>query len=172
MIFGPYGILFVTLAVAAWTDWNRQRVGNGLLLAAAAAGIWLFRFRFVIPAFVMLLAAFMLFRLRLLGAGDGKLMAVIMGYLGWKHGLEAIFFGFFLGAVWELCHLRHSRILIARLNYFAAYLSRIIQKKQIEVYRAPSGEGKFPLAVFLAAGTYLYVAVSGLMTVIRPIGQL
>lgn len=164
MAFGPHGILLVTLAAAAWTDWRERKVANGLLLAASAAGVWLFRAGFLIPAAATLVLAFMLFRLRLLGAGDGKLMAVIMGYLGWEHGLEAILCSFFLGAVWGLCRLRHSGILEARLSYFTAYLSRMIQRKQTEVYEAAAGEGKLPLAVFLAAGVYLYMAAGFFLT--------
>lgn len=100
----------------------------------------------------------------MLGAGDGKLMALIAGYLGIDAGTEAIFAGMVIGAIWSLCRLRRSKKQRIRLLYLAAYFLRIIRTGKIENYcdlSSERGNHTLPLAVCMAAGTYLYLLVAG-----------
>ena len=158
------GLLCLVLAVAAWMDAWEKRVPNRWLLVGAAAGICCRGKEFFPPAGMVLLMTFLLFRLRMIGAGDGKLMAMMAGYLGMEAGMEAIFSGLLVGALWSLCRLWNSNCLKARLIYLSAYFMRMFQTGRMESYggdlrKDPSCT--IPLAVCMAAGTYLYLMVSG-----------
>ncbi len=149
---------------AAVTDLTKGKVYNGWLALGAAFGVCCVGVQFFLPAAVMLVPGFALFRLRMMGAGDGKLMAVIAGYLGLHTGLRAIGAGFLTGAVWSLCRLWHDRSLKARLWYFFAYFTRMFQEKSVLAYDELSesdGRHRIPFAVCLAAGVCLYLICSG-----------
>ena len=102
------------------------------------------------------------------GAGDGKLMAVMAGYLGLDSGLEAIFFGMAVGAIWSLCRLWHGKSLKTYFIYLAACFTQEFQTRGINecgegVIKSPMGT--IPLAPCMAAGTYLYLMVTGAMMI-------
>lgn len=118
---------------------------------------------FFLEAGIVLIPAFMLFRMRMMGAGDGKLMALIAGCLGFSDGIRAIWAGLCLGVLWSLCRIRQRESLRARLEFLFAYVMRMIQNQRIEVYEdlsGGSGKHRIPLAVCLAAGVYLFLAFS------------
>lgn len=98
----------------------------------------------------------------MMGAGDGKLMALIAGFLGFSRGIRAVWTGLCIGAVWSICRFWHDRSFRARLNYLFAYFVRMINYGTIEQYDDWSKNGtgnrhRIPLAVCLAAGVYLYL---------------
>lgn len=99
-----------------------------------------------------------------MGAGDGKLMAVMAGYLGMEAGIEAIGAGMAVGAIWSLCILARDRDQKRRLVYLFAYFRRMLQTGRMEAYGAwTEGEkgATIPLGACMAAGTYLYLLLSG-----------
>lgn len=101
----------------------------------------------------------MLFRCGLLGGGDGKLMALIAGYLGFYEGLTAIFLGLLIGTIWSLCAQSHKQSLTARLTQLLAYLRHIFLTGRTTIYYEPkSGDPQetIPLAACLAAGCAIY----------------
>lgn len=158
------GFLCIILAGAAWTDASRGQIPNWWLFAGTAAGIWYRGTDFLPAAAVVLCLTFLLFRLRMMGAGDGKLMAVIAGYLGAEAGMEAIFSGLLVGALWSLCRLWHDKGLKTRLINLSAYFMRMFQTRRVERYGGSllrGSSGTIPLAVCMAAGTYLYLMISG-----------
>ncbi len=105
---------------------------NGWLCAAAAVGLCLHGRQFAAAAGMVLIPSYLLFRTGLMGAGDGKMMAVIAGYLGLDRGLCAIGAGMAVGACWSLVRLWRERDLRATI----------------------------PLAACLACGTYGYLLLS------------
>lgn len=162
------GLLCLVLAGAAWTDIQEKKVRNWWLFVGAAGGIWCRGADFFPGALAVLLAAFFLFRLRVMGAGDGKLMAVMAGYLGLDAGLEAIFFGMTVGAIWALCRLWHGKNLKICLIRLAVCFTQEFQARRINecgdgVVKSPMGA--IPLAPCMAAGTYLYLMITGAMAV-------
>lgn len=157
-------MLFVFLVGAAITDLKRGKVYNSWLAFGAILGVCCLGRRFFWPAAVMMAFGFLLFRFRMMGAGDGKLMALIAGYLGLETGLRAIGMGFAVGAVWSLCRLWHDRSFQARLLYFLAYFTRMFQEKNVVAYDGLSGTDgrhRIPFAACLAAGVCLYLICSG-----------
>lgn len=148
------------LLVAGVSDVRYRKVYNGWLFMGMAAGVVLWGRDFLLPAGIVLVPVFFLFRLRLMGAGDAKLMALMAGYLGIDAGLAAIGAGLFIGAMWSLCRLLHDRDFRVRLTYLSAYFRRVFLTGMITAYEMPSredGREQVPLAACLAAGTYLYL---------------
>lgn len=160
-------LLCIFLFGAGWTDLCCGKVRNRWLAAGALTGIVCTGKEFFPAALAVLGVSFMLYHLRMMGAGDGKLMALISGYLGFDAGLRAIGMGMAVGAVWSLCRFWRNRGLRARLKHLSAYIGRVIQTRKITAYRVPgekmSGTERgayIPLAACMAAGTYLYLLVS------------
>lgn len=152
--------LCIMMLGAAWTDLRRRKVLNGWLLIWAAVGGWCRGWQFFMDAGVMLLFVFWLFRFRLMGAGDGKLMLLTAGYLGFWEGLAAIWTGLFLGAVWSVWRFFKGGGFRARFSYLFAYFMRIAGGQGITAYEdfsEPDGRHRIPLAACLAAGVYLYL---------------
>ncbi|MDD3253395.1 MAG: A24 family peptidase [Lachnospiraceae bacterium] len=155
------GLLCVILAGAGWTDLRFGKVSNRWLLLGALAGVCCRGPDFGWSALALLIPAFVLFRFRMMGAGDGKLMGVIAGYLGVEAGVQAVAAGLAVGAIWSLCRLWCSQGFRARFWYLSAYFMRFFRKKKIEAYdtfAGPDQENRIPLAACLAVGGYLYLA--------------
>ena len=75
-------ILCAGVMVCAWTDLKYGKVRNYWLWLLTVAGVLHRGSAFFFGAVLFLAAGMCLFRFRVMGAGDGKLMAVIGGYLG------------------------------------------------------------------------------------------
>lgn len=145
------------------SDVRYRRVDNGWLFMGMTAGVVFWGKDFLLPAGAVLVPVFFLFCLRLMGAGDAKLMALMAGYLGIDAGLAAIGAGLVIGAAWSLCRLWHDRDLRIRLTYLSAYIRRVFLTGMITAYEMPSredGREQVPLAACLAIGTYLYLFFS------------
>ena len=86
--------MFLTagLCFCAWTDQKWSRVSNEALMLLAFVGVMEWGMGFITGALPFLLFGMLLFRFRVMGAGDGKLMAVIGGYLGIQSGFYAVGF--------------------------------------------------------------------------------
>lgn len=153
-------ILCLLLPFCALTDIKSRRVKNGWLLLGSLAGLLLRGTDFLAAAAAMLVPAFVLFRLGLLGGGDGKLMAVITGCLGFYEGLTAIGLGLLAGIIWSLCFQKHKLSLWARLKHLLAYLRHIFITGNTAAYYQPEYYGTektLPLALWLAAGVLVFL---------------
>ncbi len=172
IIFARRGLLLVILLASAITDVRRHRIPNGWILAGLLAGLALavmeaepgraglaaggYLFRIIICVSVL----FPLFVLRMAGAGDIKLMAVMAGFLGWESGLKAIAYGCVAGACLALIKLLLQKNLWQRLNYLVAYLRRLFLTKEIVPYYRAERDGYgvvLPFAFCLLAGYVGYL---------------
>ncbi len=119
---------------------------------------------YLLRVFLCAAVLFPLFVLRMIGAGDIKLMAVMTGFLGWGNGLRAIFYGCVAGAILALAKLLRQRILLQRLNYLFAYIRRLILTKEIVPYYRIERDGYgvvIPFAFCLFAGYVGYLLWGG-----------
>lgn len=158
-----YLVLCAGLAVCAWTDFKFGKVQNGCLLFLAFAGALHKGVDFFAPALIFLTVGMCLFRFRVMGAGDGKLMAVIGGYLGLTDGFYAIALGFFTGAVWSLWKMKRYGIAMERFHYLQEYAKTTIQTGVIRPYdslQQPKAWHHLPFAVCLAAGVMGYLLLA------------
>lgn len=160
MITVTLALLCILLFGGAWTDFKYRQVKNGWLLWGIVAGVWLQGMAFFTAAAAALILVFLLFRLGLMGAGDGKMIVCIAGYLGLHNGFMAVGFGMAVGTVWSLGIFLHHRSLMTRLKYLYAWFRQRFLTKTWIAYIPPAGEhgeGTIPLAACLAVGTYLYL---------------
>lgn len=109
----------------------------------------------------MLLAVILLFplyRWGMTGAGDIKIMALLVGWLGLKGGLAAGAAGLILGAVLALGKmLRHGSV-IQRFLYLTAYIRQTFQEKKIGEYYNEGRDGftcVIPLGACFVVGALL-----------------
>ena len=103
---------------------------------------------------------FPLYMLRMVGAGDIKLMTVMAGFLGWGSGLKAIVYGCVAGAFLALVKLLFQRNLRQRLNYLLAYFRRLFLTKEIVPYYRAERDGygvviPFAFCLFVGYAGYL-----------------
>ena len=109
-------ILCAGVMACAWTDLKYGKVRNYWLWLLTVAGVLHRGSAFFFGAVLFLAAGMCLFRFRVMGAGDGKLMAVIGGYLGPLPGFYAIALGFLTGAVWSLWRMKRYGVAAERFN--------------------------------------------------------
>lgn len=155
------GILCGFLLGAAWTDLVWGKVYNLWLCLAALVGLALCGLDFLTGALAMMIPAFLLFRFRLMGAGDGKIMAIIVGYLGTDEGIWAIGAGLCAGAVWSLWRLYCDGSFAVRFHHLFAYAMRMLMERRILAYdewSAVDVRHRIPLASCIAVGVCLYLA--------------
>lgn len=156
-------MLFIILIGVGWSDFCYGKIPNAWIFIGAMLGILWNGTGYLGPAGMVLLVSFVGYRLRIVGAGDGKLMSLIAGYLGMHAGLIAIGAGLFIGGLWSLGILLYHRNLRIRLNYLSAYLWRVFLTKTIISYGNASGtetHSTIPLGTCLSAGTVLFLLYS------------
>lgn len=156
-------ILCIGMAVCAWTDLKYGKVWNWWLLFLTAIGVLQKGPAFFSGAALFLAAGMCLFRFRVMGAGDGKLMAVIGGYLGLLAGFYAVALGFLAGAVWSLWRMKRYGIAAERLRYLKHYVETVMSSRMIQPYDSldqPQAVHHIPFAVCLAAGVLGYLLLS------------
>lgn len=160
------GVLIGLLLAAAWTDWRTGRIPNQLVLGGAvlgmaynmlappnmdgilAAGLWALS-----GAACGLALMLPFYLLRVMGAGDVKLMAMIGAFLGMPGTLWAVLSTFLAGGALSLAYLAWKGKLQQALND----LGRIAGG-------APAGQGgasagTLPYGIAIAGGTIGYLVL-------------
>lgn len=125
----------------------------GAAVGAAAGG-----FRFIGLAAAVVIIFFPLYLCRMIGAGDIKVMALIVGFLGPFQGADVLAVSFCIGAAVSLFKLLCRGILQQRLIYFMVYIRHLFQTKQITAYFKPERDGydvTIPFVACLFFGTII-----------------
>lgn len=154
--------LVTGLCVCAWTDLKWNRVPNEALVLLVLVGALERGTGFLTAALPFLLFGMCLFRFRAMGAGDGKLMAVIGGYLGIQGGFYAVALGFLVGVVWSLWRFRRPGLAAERFCYLRGYVRAVVQGRRLRPYdslECAKVPHHIPFAVCLAAGVLIYVVL-------------
>ncbi|WP_302326817.1 A24 family peptidase [Enterocloster lavalensis] len=171
-------IFMIYLAVCAGWDGKTRRIPNWLTVVGLAGGVVMAGMQGIWEATGMYgaaMAAFgravtavaagmCLYRFRVIGAGDVKLAAVIVAWLGFAQGDAGIFAGLCLGAVWSFGRLVRRGILWKRFSYLAGYVRDYLTTGKIAAYynRERDGdEAAIPLGVCLAVGTVVVMFFAG-----------
>ena len=161
------GLLLVVLLGGAWYDIREHRIPNWWCICALIGG-FILTWSWALPGenlWQLLLYGgriltvtalwFPLFWLRMIGAGDIKLMALMAGYLGFRAGARAVLYGFFIGAVLAFLKMLVCRNLHQRLRYCFAYFRRLFLTGERMPYYEASRDGRtvvIPLGFCLMAG--------------------
>lgn len=138
-------ILISIVSIAACMDLIREKIDNRFLAvcwvlaagyqagSAGFKGIGIFLAGSIIPILVL----YILFRFRMLGAGDIKLFSVIGGIVGPVVILKCIVLSFLFGAVLSLAFVLVCGNLVERLLYFANYINHVMAMKKAMPYYLP-----------------------------------
>ncbi len=123
--------------------------------AALAAAAW-----FLVRLVSAGLLGFPFFLLRMTGAGDVKMMSVVVAALGFGRGAASVGIGLCLGAVLALGKmLRHGSI-SRRFFYLCAYVRRVFQSRKPEAYYLSQRDGTecvIPLGACLWIGALIVI---------------
>ena len=138
------GVALPAMLMDLWTE----RVSNWWLLFSAVSCLLLRGvmegtpgiFRGLQGMLLPVLILFPLFLLRMMGAGDIKLLGVLGILLGRERILVCIWGAFLSGALLSLLLMLKRRIFMERMRYFVNYLQESIGGKQRIPYRQ---EGKY-----------------------------
>jgi peptidase A24A, prepilin type IV len=153
--------LFTALMLggAAYTDVRYKKVYNIWLLFWFLAGICICGIKFLPPVLLTSAALFIFHVLRMIGAGDIKLISLMFAYLGFKNGCIVVAAGMTLGAVYAFYKLYTSGILFERLLYFWKYTINTLKNNSVTKYydcKKDSPNLVMPLSPFLLAGFLMW----------------
>lgn len=157
--------LFATAAIAAWTDWTRWRIPNGLIAASASAALMIAAFYpdsislkdAMQGGLTGLLLLLPLYLLRGMGAGDVKLMAVLGLHAGLHAVVQIAFLSCLVGGVWSALRLLqrspgvfacHAWLL--RAAPYRRLTERLSAKQKTEPLMWQGSRGSIPYGVVIA----------------------
>ncbi len=134
--------LLVLLFLAAVSDIRTSRISNRLVLAGLGMGI-LFRlweegpigvFTFFIHVTVPIIVLFILFLMRVLGAGDIKLFSVISGICGFREWIGCVAAAFIIGAILAVVRMIYQRNFSMRILCLGIYIRTILTERSFFPY--------------------------------------
>ena len=161
-------MFLIFLTVAGIWDGARKRIPNKVLLFGLLCGgadaiflgnvsLWyLSLFGAAARFFCMILLTWPLFCLRLFGAGDLKLAAVIVACLGWRVGGAGLVLGAMLGGVWAFFRLARRRLFARRFAYLASYIRVFLSSGKCSPYYKRGRDGEeavIPFGLCLCLGS-------------------
>jgi prepilin peptidase CpaA len=170
-------LLFVLLVVAAVIDCRTFRIPNWLTLAGALAGLLsstintgrpLDGFLWALAGMgVGLLIMLPFYALRVMGAGDVKLIAAIGAFLGFPAILYAVLFTFVTGGIAALAFAVFGKLTRRMANNLGAIawsvtLAAITGTSPAASIKQVESVGKLPYAVSIGIGTTAYIVAKQL----------
>ena len=158
------------LSAAAWHDFKRFRIPNSITVPGILLGIALnavlpsgLGFTTALQGFALgLFGLLPLYLLRVWGAGDVKLMAVVGAFLGpiglWGSLLVSLVIGGVV-ALFVAWHRRSGRLLLQNLRWMFYEMCTHAQLRTVRAIEAPAkSAGKIPYAIPILLGTTAYLA--------------
>lgn len=174
-------ILLTLLFIAAWQDFRSYRISNTLVFLGASLGILLNVF-LPLPAGIGILESLMgwsvglllllpLYLLRLMGAGDVKLMAMVGAFVGTNDIFAVFLYTLIAGGVLALVVSLQRGVLRKLMDnltlMFLPALSANKSKSLNDNFLVPEEEtpdsvGKLPYGIAIAVGTVTFLAINHL----------
>lgn len=136
------------LSVAVVMDIQSFRISNRLIISGFISGLFLQVLEagvkglgvFILNVSIPIILFYLLFLIRVLGAGDIKLFSMIGGIWGFHLLIVTIVVSFLVGAGISLCKLLYHRNLISRLWVFKEYICQIMLAGRLLKYPKKSQE--------------------------------
>lgn len=176
-------VLFMLLVLASVSDYRSYKIPN---LLTAGGIIFALIYNTVVPfyrdhgflwALGGMMVGFLLFlpcyALRMMGAGDVKLMAMVGAFLGVTDALHATLYSFIAGGVGALIFAVYRNSL-ARMLVNVKGVAQMMMMSAVGGFKpdlqiAPGKSvGKLPYGICISAGTIVYVVAKQLGYVLRP----
>lgn len=155
-------VIIVILVVAVVFDIKSYRIPNLLIVGGLCLGVcnsvylnaWQGAWECMIGISIPIWALFILYRLRMLGAGDVKLFAMIGGWIG--HAvISVMIYSFLAGGILAAIHMLCHRNLVSRMRYFRKYIQTCLRTRQIIPYKSGFEEGNTDNTIHFSAAIML-----------------
>ena len=165
-------VLVALLLIASFSDYRTYKIPNWLtaggitfaLIYSTAVPFYqdhgfLWALGGLLIGFLIMLPCY---AIRIMGAGDVKLMAMVGAFLGLTDTLHAIVYSFIAGGVAALLFSLHKKALVRMLvniKHFAQMMivSAVGSFKPDVQIAASQSVGKLPYGICISAGTIVYV---------------
>lgn len=180
MYFLTMGVLFLLLLVASWQDYCGYSIRNALILSGALLGVSLNTFLPIgigildslAGCAIGLLLLLPFYVLRMMGAGDVKLMAVVGAFVGSNDILGAFLSTLIAGGVLALIVALHKGMLRRLLNNLTRISmqmlwidkSRSLQDSSSASEATADSIEKLPYAIAIAIGTITFLTINHRVT--------
>ena len=158
----PSTVFVGVMLAAAATDLRSHRIPNRLVIAGLALGLvtrgllgWSALGSGIVAAVAALALGMMLFSLGAMGAGDGKLMAVVGAFMGIENGILALMSAAIVGGVLSMVLAARRGILLPVLlntRELGIWLLTFGRKGERVKLDSP-GAVAFPFGVAIAIGS-------------------
>ncbi len=160
-----YVVLFSGLLLACWQDIRYRRISKTLTIPIMICGLllalpdgWLALQGRFIAVLLPFLLGLPLFALRILGAGDIKLLMALGALMGREWLLHCLLYTVFWGGILALLLMLKRGILLNRLSYFFSYCYKTLLLCRFTPYQAwdddtKQGKQFFPFALAIALGS-------------------
>lgn len=171
------GILLILLVIASISDYRTYKVPNWLTVSGMVFGL---TYNTVVPFSIQLgfwwalgglLLGFLImlpcYALRIMGAGDVKLMAMVGAFLGVTDTWHAVIFSFIIGGVAALVFSIYRKALVQMLGN-VKNITQMMMMSAIGGFRpdmqveAGKSVGKLPYGICISIGTVAYVVAKQL----------
>ena len=139
-------VLLIFLAAAALCDAVSRRIPNHLVLTALFPGGFFLGPPFLLRLLAVTILFYPLFRFRLTGAGDVKLLATVAAWSGTDRFLLFLFFSFLTASV------PAALLMARRMLFMPAECGGAAEKQQ------PAGSIRIPMGPFFLAGWIVTVS--------------
>jgi prepilin peptidase CpaA len=168
------GLLFSLLTAAAWIDWRTHRIPNALTVAGLLIGLAcgllfpIHRGYGFVPALIGLLFGFAatlpLYAMRVMGAGDVKLIAMVGAFVGWPEMLSVLASIFIAGGAMALLYATYHRLWpqlkeSLRANMYMLVATALTGQRPQIVAGTSDTVNKFPYGASIAIGTVGYLVL-------------
>lgn len=160
------GLLITLLLASVWIDVKQRKIPNQLVSGGlvTALGVQMFipggTLQWLLGLLVGLVLLFPLYRLRVMGAGDVKLMAMVGAFIGPAAAAGAVLTtlvaGGVLGVAWAFWTKNAGRLL-TNLSWIFRNLpvGPGADTSRVRAVMALASVGNLPYAVAIAAGTFI-----------------
>ena len=155
------------LIIAIYSDYTSYKVKNFIIWTGLCFG-FIFQFlsndldgifEWVLGSLLPICLFWVLFRYRMLGAGDIKLFSVIGGLYGPRAIINIIVLAFLAGGIFSIIRLIRVRNFKSRLQYLAVFILKQCKKKEIEKYYIKERDGTemvIPFTIAIGIGFFIY----------------
>ena len=168
----PYGVMVITLLVAAVTDFRTGKIYNWLTYPAVAVGLVGHTLlgglgggdystlglggslAGLAVGFVPMLLAWMAGGI---GGGDAKLMAAVGALGGWQFALSAMFFGFAVAAVMALAVMIRHKLVKRTMGRIWRFMSLVVVRARPADPAGPESR-KIAFGIALCIGSAIALA--------------
>jgi len=160
-----YGTALILACLSAYFDWTKNKIPNWLTMPSMLIGLSgnfiFFGISGLKNSFLGLLLGFLLFLLfavRMIGAGDVKLYMALGALLGPKINLQIIIDSILVGGVFGIVLIWIHKNGRERFQRLWLYLQRIFLTRNLEAYEIGEKEGHFCFGVCISLATLFVLA--------------